>query len=117
MIKAATSELCVVVAGSILDPNHKEKFDKLRGAKDKHRWIVATYERLPVNARRQLPDGIDISLTGIYDLIRRQRNELGHPQATRLGVDRARAFASFQLFPTFLRDAEAFATYCRANGV
>lgn len=49
--------------------------------KTKHRWIVTKYEALPARIKREhLPDGLDVTLKGVYDLIRRQRNELGHPQ-------------------------------------
>src|SRR6266446_4463281 len=108
--EAAFLELCHAMALSLQDPNERSRFESMDGVKKKHRWMVQKYEQLPASDKRnRLPDGLDITLTGIYDLIRRQRNELGHPQLSSPNVDREHAFANFQLFQTFLLDAEAFA--------
>jgi hypothetical protein len=116
--EAAFLELCSTVALSLQDPNERGRFENMDGVKRKHRWMVQRYEQLPAGDKRnRLPDGLDITLTGIYDLIRRQRNELGHPQLSSPNVDREHAFAHFRLFHTFLLDAEAFAEFCRTNGI
>src|SRR5437899_3122741 len=67
--------------------------------------------------RQQLPDGLDVTLAGVYDLIRRQRNELGHPQDARPEIDREHAFALFHLFVTYLRDIEALAAHVQSHGL
>jgi len=94
--EAAFLELCGIIERSAVEPNARSKFEKMERVKEKHRWIVNRYEQLPARVKAtQLPDGLDITLTGIYDLIRRQRNELGHPQITSPDIDREHAFASF----------------------
>jgi len=116
--EAAFLEVCGVIQKSIIDAKSAQDFEKLDMIKRKHRWIVAKYEALPAAVRReQLPDGLDVTLKGVYDLIRRQRNELGHPQAVPPETDRDHAFAHFQLFPTYVRDVEAFADYCQKRGL
>lgn len=110
--------LCQHVENAISDNSVQEKFAGADGVKLKHRIIVQRYEQLSSKIRRtQLPDGLDITLKGVYDLIRRQRNDLGHPQNIRPEVDREHAFAHFQCFLTYLRDIEAFAQFCRDNSL
>jgi hypothetical protein len=76
---------------------------------------VAKYNSLPVATKsRQLPDALDQTLT---TLIRRQRNELGHPQEVPPAVDRGHAFVTFQLFLIAARDVEVFAKFCKTNGI
>lgn len=116
--EATFLEMCKVIASTIGDQKAREKFERSRSVKEKHRWIVDRYEQLTAQVKRGLlPDGLDITLKGIYDLIRRQRNELGHPQEVPPGVDREHAFAVFRLFLTYLRDAEEFAGYCQVHGL
>ena len=116
--EAVFLEVCAAVQGSIRDPKDARDFEKLDMVKTKHRWIVAKYEALPAGIRREhLPDGLDVTLKGVYDLIRRQRNELGHPQVVSPEIDREHAFALFQIFPTYVKDVEAFANYCQKIGL
>ena len=57
-----------------------------------------------------------MTLTSLYDLIRRQRNELGHPQEKLPVLDREATFLYFRLLPGFVRDIDTFADYCQQNG-
>jgi len=81
--------------------------------KTRHRRLVERYSALSKKERDEvLPDGLDVTLTSAYDLIRQQRNDLGHPQVPPT-IDRQHAFTFFQVFLTVVRDLEAFATYIR----
>jgi hypothetical protein len=115
--EAGFLELCTLLTQCISDLNAQAKFKKIERVKDKHRWIVKRYDQLPANRKaRDLPDGLDVTFSGIYDLIRRQRNALGHPQAVAPNIDREHAFAHFQLFLTYLRDAQALVKSCQTHG-
>jgi len=111
--------LCEIVRSSLQDPQDWGSFDRLDDkVKPKHRWIVKKYQDLPGAVRRnQLPESLDLTLTSLYDLIRRQRNDLGHPQEKPPDIDREQAFIFFRMFPGFVRDIEAFADYCKRNGL
>jgi len=115
--EAVFLEFNAILQKSISDQKNVKEFEKNDTVKKKHRWIVAKYEALPATKRRQLPDGLDVTLKGVYDLIRRQRNELGHPQDVSPEIDRDHAFAHFQIFQTYIKDIEGFADYCRKNGL
>jgi hypothetical protein len=79
--------------------------------------LVGRYENLPGAERRRLPESLDVTLTSLYDLIRRQRNELGHPQPQPPQTTREEAFVFFRLLPTFIEDAQALAQYCATNPI
>ena len=109
--------LCRAVEAAIADPKEQARFGKLRTVKEKHRRLVQKIEVLPRQEKRNnLPESLDVTLSSLYDLIRRQRNELGHPQAQPPMIDRELAFTYFKLFPTFINDAEALAAYCGTAG-
>jgi hypothetical protein len=109
--EAVVLRVCELIVASTKNQAVRKGFESLPDiVKQKHRWLIQRYESLPAKVRReQLPDGLDVKLTSAYDLIRRQRNDLGHPQQIPLDVDRQHAFVFFQCFLTMVRDLEAFA--------
>lgn len=112
------NHICDVIRSSLKNSNEQEKLESQLPVKPRHRWIVQKYQSLPKVVRReQLPESLDMTLTSLYDLIRRQRNELGHPQEKPPELSREQAFVFFRLFPGFVSDVQAFAEYCRANGL
>ena len=52
------------------------------------------------------PDNAAIMTIAIYDLIRCQRNDLGHPREIPPDVKRADAFVNLQIFPRYFELAE-----------
>ena len=112
--EAVLLELCAVARDALQSPQEQTQLDNLQSVRPKHRWLVGKYNALPGPVRRQqLPESLDVTLTSLYELIRRQRNQLGHPQPHPPSIDRDAAFVYFKLFPTFISDGEAFAEYCR----
>jgi hypothetical protein len=117
LLGVAAEAVILKICEILVDANTKfavrREYESLPdSAKQKHRWLVKRYHSLPPKVRRNnLPDGLDVTLTSAYDLIRRQRNDLGHPQAIPPEVDRQHAFVFFQVFLTVVRDLEAFAKY------
>ena len=104
---------CELIVAASDDPAVQKGYENLPDvAKQRHRWLVDRYNALPAKVRRgALPDGLDVTLASAYDLIRRQRNDLGHPQAIPPAIDRQHAFVFFQVFLTIVDDLEAFAAY------
>ena len=116
--EAVLLRLCEVVQDTLSDSKERDDFVRLQWVKPKHRWLVDKYESLPAGDRRkQLPESLDVTLTSLYELIRRQRNELGHPQENPPALDREMAFTYLKLFPTFIKDIEAFSTYCKQHSL
>lgn len=112
-------ELSDHVSRALKKAAEKKTFDELpENVKTRHRWIVDKFENLPKKVRREhLPESLDITLKSLGDLIRRQRNALGHPQLNLPAVDRELAFVFFKLFPTYVKDLEVFADYIRTYGL
>ena len=108
-----------MAGASLKSTKDKQTFAKLPDTvKAKHRWLVDKFQTLPAEVRRkQLPESLDMTLLSLYELIRRQRNDLGHPQENPPDVSRDQAFVQFRLFPTFIKDVEAFAAYCKSDGL
>ncbi len=111
--EAVILKACELSVEASADPEVRKVYDSLPDVvKQRHRWLAERYKALPPKVRREaLPDGLDVTLTSAYDLIRRQRNDLGHPQAIPPAIDRQHAFVFFQVFLTVVKDLEAFATY------
>jgi hypothetical protein len=111
--EAVVLKVCELIVAASADPAVRKGYESLPdAAKQRHRWLVDLYKALPAKIRREaLPDGLDVTLASAYDLIRRQRNDLGHPQAIPPAIDRQHAFVFFQVFLTVVGDLEAFATY------
>lgn len=116
--EAVLLRLCDVAKDSLSDPDERTAFSQLKWVKPKHRWLVSKYETLPMRDRRELlPEDLDMTLSSLYELIRRQRNELGHPQEQPPAIDRDAAYMYLKLFPRFIENAETFATYCSDQGL
>jgi hypothetical protein len=110
--------LCQVIEESLKDPGERTEWGRLQTVKQKHRWVVSRYEHLPETVKRgQLPESLDLTLIALYDLIRRQRDDLGHPPETLPHLAREQAFVFFRLFPGFISAVEAFAAFCRRTGI
>jgi hypothetical protein len=109
----AVVKACELIVNASADPALRKGYESIPDvAKQRHRWLVDRYNALPSKVRREgLPDGLDVTLASAYDLIRRQRNDLGHPQAIPPAVNRQHAFVFFQVFLTVVGDLEAFATH------
>lgn len=72
--------LCAVIETKLKNASERAKFERLQWVKPKHRWVVDKYQAIPASDRKsKLPESLDVTLTSLYELIRRQRNELGHP--------------------------------------
>lgn len=114
--ESAFNELCDSVRPT-LNAADQANLELAVPVRPRHRWLVGRYENLPAVERRRLPESLDVTLTSLYDLIRRQRNDLGHPQPQPPQTSREEAFVFFRLLPTFIKDAQALATYCTANRI
>ena len=109
LLLGVAAEAVVLKACDLIKPAAEKEYN----IKTRHRRLVDRYRALSKKERHEaLPDGLDVTLTSAYDLIRRQRNDLGHPQVPPT-IDRQHAFTFFQVFLTVVRDLEAFATYIR----
>ena len=75
--------LCDSLAGALSNASEKTAFAKLLDRfpmKPKLDWVHTKIQQIQKQARPGFPDNATIMLVAIYDLMRCQRNELGHPR-------------------------------------
>lgn len=75
--------------------------------KPKLDWVHNKLQSLQSRRLAGLPDNAALALTAIYDFLRSQRNDLGHPREVPPVVDREEAFVNLQIFPRYYQTAEA----------
>lgn len=106
--------------GALSNSNQRAALQKLldqQPMKPKLDWVHAKLVELDGRRPRLegYPESTALIVTGIYDLIRQQRNDLGHPRDTPPKVERSRMEANLILFSNFYRGAEQLRSYFAAN--
>jgi hypothetical protein len=125
LLGVAAERTFLIIAKSLLealkDANEQAKFKRLldrQPMKPKQDWVHAKLLELDEN-RRKLPDNFPESTplmnTGIYDLIRQQRNDLGHPRDVPPKIERGQLEASLFLFSQYYRSAEQLFSYLTSH--
>src|SRR5205823_2422420 len=90
---------------SIEASEEKNRFAKLLDRfpmKPKVDWVHQKIQSL----NKRLPENANIIVTAIYDFVRNQRNELGHPRERPPAVTQEDAFVNLQIFPRYYQTAE-----------
>jgi hypothetical protein len=86
--------------------------------KPKLDWVTEKLRKIQAPKRpADLPEDVDIKIPGIYNLIRYQRNELGHPRELPPTVTRDDAYGYLRLFPSYYVTAEAVRDFLAKNKV
>ena len=112
--------LCSALNDSLSDPSEKAKFDRVlkrNAMKPKMDWFLDKIQRLQRGSPRPLPDNVNIMLCTIYDFIRCQRNDLGHPQDNLPNVTREEAYVNLRVFPSYYEMTNQVMAYFRENKV
>lgn len=81
-----------------------------------HKKMVSICEQQE-HRKRGFPENAPIVVVGLYDLIRRQRNDLGHPREDPPSLDREDAHLYLQLFLRYYETAEVVRKYLTENSV
>jgi hypothetical protein len=107
--------------GALSNSNEQADLKKvldLRAMKPKQDWVHRKLEDLDKSKRKPVgdfPESTPLIVTGIYDLIRQQRNDLGHPRDVPPKMDREQLEANVLLFSRFYVMAERLRSYLIAN--
>lgn len=112
--------LCDSLAGALAEENERNKFKRiLRGyaMKPKLDWVYAKLALVQAQRPAGFPDNTSLMVNTIYDLIRNQRNELGHPRELPPSLDREEVFVNLQIFPRFYETAEKVRAFLADNKV
>lgn len=110
--------LCESLSNSIVNPTEKANFEnilKSNAIKPKMDWVLRKIETIQNQRPRPLPDNANIMMTVVFDFIRRQRNDLGHPQENPPKITREEAFVNLKIFPTYFKIANQVIEYLNNN--
>jgi hypothetical protein len=109
--------LCDSLAAALISPAEQESFAKLLDRfpmKPKLDWV---HQKIQSVKAPRFPENANIMVTAIYDFVRSQRNDLGHPRETPPAVTQEDAFVNLQVFPRYYETAEEVRAFLAANKV
>lgn len=105
--------VCDALRAALADDGERRKFVKLmeqNAIKPKLDWVLRKTEQIG-SQHSGLPDTLHITFVTVFDFIRQQRNELGHPRSTPPSVTREEAFVNLRVFPTYYKTAETYRAF------
>lgn len=103
---------------AIADPDKKMKVEKKvkrAGRNTKRRFDTLRHELLVLSLPSEIKDTLDIQLSGIFTLIRYNRNDAGHP--TEQIIDRDEAHANLLIFPQYCKLVYKLLDYFNSNSI
>ena len=112
--------LCNALLNALSDPNEKSAFETILrrlAIKPKEDWVLSKIQAIQSTRPRPLPDNVNIMLTVIFDFIRSQRNNLGHPQDDPPKTSREEAFVNLRMFPGYYKMLTQVVDYLSINSV
>lgn len=112
--------LCDALAAALSSTAEKVAFTKLLDRfpmKPKLDWVQNKIQQIQKQAPAGFPENASIMLLAIYDLMRCQRNELGHPREAPPSVQRPDAFVNLQIFARYYEIAEELRSFLASNPV
>jgi hypothetical protein len=112
--------ICDSLEAALQSPKEREKltaFQKRFSIKGRADWVHDKLRSVQDSKPRGFPENAAIMVTGIYDMIRMQRNDLGHPRETPPSLTRRQVNANLVLFPTFYETAESVRKFLTSSKV
>ena len=115
--------LCDSMENALLDGKERLKLKRLlekNPIKPKQDFIHSKIQSIcdqPEHRKKGFPENAPMTVTGIYDMLRRQRNDLGHPREDPPSPDREDAQLYLQLFLRYYETTEVVRKYLTENPV
>jgi hypothetical protein len=112
--------LCRSTRTALTSPREISKFDAVLARpamKPKLNWLHPKIQQLQEAGLAGFPENAALAVTVVYDLIRNQRNDLGHPRETPPKVTVDEAFTNLQIFPAYYETAEKVRTFLSATKI
>jgi hypothetical protein len=120
MLGVAAERVFMLVCDSVqaaLSPPERRRFEAIlnrNAMKPKLDWVLAKTTVIR-RTHRDLPDSLNIAFAAVYDFIRQQRNDLGHPRDQPPSVTREEAFVNLRVFPTYYVVADGYRQFLAAH--
>ncbi len=112
--------LCEVFLNALIDQTEKKKFEKIMESNSmiaKFKFVQEKLESVMNQNRKMLPENTRTALFGIAELLRYQRNDIGHPQDDLQIPDRDLVFVNLRMFPQFCKTVQEVETFLRSNKI
>ncbi|MCA9758836.1 MAG: hypothetical protein KDA27_23785 [Candidatus Eisenbacteria bacterium] len=112
--------LCESIDSAIASPKEKAKFQGIClrfQMKPKLDFVVAKFQSATVRGLSGFPDNAHIAVLALYDFLRTQRNELGHPQTLPPRLDREEMFANLQVFARYYETVDKIRTALQGSAI
>jgi hypothetical protein len=112
--------LCVSLQHALSSPKEQTKLHDLRkrlSIKGTVEWVHSKLRSIQDTSPSGFPENAALMVTAIYDLIRLERNELGHPREKPPRLSQGEAHANLLIFPRYYETAEAVRIFLAKNKV
>lgn len=113
--------VCESLLNALKDPSERSAFQNVfdrNPMKPKLDWVTQKFPRIQGPPRPAgWPEDVDIKNSGVFNLIRCQRNDLGHPRPAPPSVTRDDAFGFLRIFPSYYATTEAVREFLAKNQV
>jgi hypothetical protein len=109
--------VCEALAGALTSPTEQKVFGKLLSSFPMNPKLQWVHQKIQSIRAPGFPESANIVVTAIYDLMRTQRNELGHPREQPPTVTQEDAFVNLQVFPRYYQTAEDLRQFLAMNKV
>lgn len=111
--------LCDSLQPALLSAKEQAKLADLRKRPIRGRahWVHEKLRSIQDQRLAGFPENAALTATGIYDMIRMQRNDLGHPREQPPHLTRDQAYANLLIFPTFYETSETIRRFLTTQKV
>ena len=124
MLGIAAERAFIMLAESVRDALSNDKERKqlsriLEGYQMKPmlEWVRKKLEGVKTSQIDGFPDDVGIAVEAVYNLLRVQRNEFGHPKALPPSIERGEALVRLAIFPTYYERVEQVRACLRTNTI
>jgi hypothetical protein len=113
--------VCETLEPALADASERAQLNKLlrqMSVRKRLDWVHAKLRNIEDTKRPTgYPDRASVMVIAIYELMRAQRNDLGHPREDPPRPSRDDAYAHLQIFPTYYATAELLRSFLKSNQV
>jgi hypothetical protein len=112
--------LCDSALAALKDPNERKIFtDRLNrnAMMPKLDWLRKKFQKIQDDKIAGFPENVALMVNAIYDLIRTQRNDLGHPSNAPPRPSQSQAYANLLVFPPYYERAEVLRKFLASNSI
>ncbi|MDD5775093.1 MAG: hypothetical protein PHS64_04035 [Candidatus Omnitrophica bacterium] len=112
--------LCDILLKALKDPKKKKDFAQIMHRVSiiaKFEFVQEKIEDVLKQNKQCLPEDAVITLLSVFNLIRTQRNDVGHPQGSLPALTRDQVFVYLRMFPQYCQTVQSAEVFLVTNKV